>query len=147
MITLIPRLDRPTASSSSTPPGASSSEESAIDPDVIAERGYESIHRPTNGDQRQRERLKRLGIPTWAIKEDSYFPGILIPMYGPTGQRVSYQWKPARPVPNRDGKPMKYAQPEGPDQPARRAPAEPRQDRRPDRGAVDHRGRSRRLTR
>jgi hypothetical protein len=31
-------------------------DESSIDPDVIAERGYESIHRPTNGDQRQRDR-------------------------------------------------------------------------------------------
>ena len=34
-------------------------------------------------------------------------------MYGPTGQRVSCQWKPRRPVPNRDGKPMKYASPKG----------------------------------
>jgi hypothetical protein len=57
--------------------------ESAIDPAVVAERGYDSIHRPTNGDQRQRERLHRLQIPTWAIKEDAYFPGLLIPMYGP----------------------------------------------------------------
>jgi hypothetical protein len=31
--------------------------DSAIHPDVIAERGYESIHRPTNVDQRQRNRL------------------------------------------------------------------------------------------
>jgi P4 family phage/plasmid primase-like protien len=88
-------------------------EESAIDPAVVAERGYESIHRPTNGDQRQRERLRRLQIPTWAIKEDSYFPGLLIPMYGPTGQRVSCQWKPRMPVPNRDGKKMKYTSPKG----------------------------------
>jgi hypothetical protein len=60
--------------------------ESAIDPAVVAERGYDSIHRPTNGDQRQRERLHRLQIPTWAIKEDAYFPGLLIPMYGPPGR-------------------------------------------------------------
>ena len=66
-------------------------QESAIDPAVIAERGHESIHRPTNGDARQRHRLRTLDIPTWAIKEDSYFPGILIPMYGPTGRKVSYQ--------------------------------------------------------
>jgi hypothetical protein len=78
--------------------------ESAIHPDVIAEWGYESIHRPTNGDQRQRERLNSLKIPTWATGADSHFAGILIPMYGPTGQRVSHQWKPRRPVPNRDGK-------------------------------------------
>ena len=71
-------------------------EESAIDRHVIAERGYESIHRPTNGDQRSRQRLESLKIPTWATREDSYFPGLLIPMYGPTGKRVSVQWKPRR---------------------------------------------------
>jgi len=87
--------------------------ESSIDPAVIAERGYESIHRPTNGDQRSRERLTRLGIPTWGTREDAYFPGLLIPMYGPTGRKVSYQWKPRRPVPNRDGKLMKYASVKG----------------------------------
>jgi P4 family phage/plasmid primase-like protien len=80
---------------------------------VVEERGYESIHRPTNGDQRQRERLRHLGIPTWATKEDSYFPGLLIPMYGPTRARVSCQWKPRIPVSNRDGKKMKYASPRG----------------------------------
>jgi hypothetical protein len=42
---------------------------SSIGPAVIAERGYESIHRPTNGDQRSRERLHSLKIPTWATKE------------------------------------------------------------------------------
>ena len=49
----------------------------------------------------------------WAFKEDSDFPGLLIPLYGPTGQPVGYQWKPRRPVRNRDGKPMKYALPKG----------------------------------
>jgi putative DNA primase/helicase len=88
-------------------------EDSAIDPAVVAERRYESIHRPTNGDQRQRQRLTQLGIPTWATKEDSYFPGLLVPIYGPSGQRVSYQWKPRIAVPNRDGKKMKYASPIG----------------------------------
>lgn len=87
-------------------------EGSAIDPAVIAERGYESIHRPTNGDQRPRQQLNALNIPGWATREDRYFPGLLIPMYGPTGQRVSCQWKPKLPVP-RDGKPMKYASPKG----------------------------------
>src|SRR5215212_5457981 len=88
-------------------------QDSAIDPAVIAERGYESIHRHTNGDQRQRERLRSLQMPTWAIKEDSYFPGLLIPMFGPTGSRVSAQWKPRMPVPNRVGKKQKYASPKG----------------------------------
>jgi P4 family phage/plasmid primase-like protien len=88
-------------------------QDSSIDPAVIAERGIESIHRPTNGDQRQRERLHRLGIPTWATKEDPYFPSLLFPIFGPTGQRVSYQLKPRIPVPNRDGKRVKYASPRG----------------------------------
>jgi hypothetical protein len=67
---------------------------SAIDPQVIAERGYETQTRPTNGDARQRDRLNRLKIPSWAIKEDRFFPGLLSPMYGPAGRRVSCQWKP-----------------------------------------------------
>jgi hypothetical protein len=62
--------------------------DSAIHPNVIAERGYESIHRPTSGDQRSRDRLKRSHIPNWAHNSDADFPGLLIPMYGPTGERV-----------------------------------------------------------
>jgi Domain of unknown function (DUF3854) len=87
--------------------------ESSIDPAVIAERGYESIHRPTNGDQRSRDRLRLLHIPSWAIKEDRFFPGLLIPVHGPTGARVTAQWKPRIPVPNRNGKSMKYASVKG----------------------------------
>jgi P4 family phage/plasmid primase-like protien len=87
--------------------------ESAIDQAVVDERGYESITRPTSGDQRQRERLRRLGIPSWAIKEDRYFPGILIPRSGPTGARVGYLWKPRVPVPDANGKTRKYANPKG----------------------------------
>ena len=34
-------------------------------------------------------------------------------MYGPTGQRVSCQWKPRVAVPNRDGKKQRYASPKG----------------------------------
>jgi hypothetical protein len=88
-------------------------EGSAIDPEVVTARGYESIGRPTTGDQRERQRLNRLQIPTWATREDSYFPGLLLPLYGPTGQRVSYQWKPRVAVRNRDGRPQKYASPKG----------------------------------
>jgi P4 family phage/plasmid primase-like protien len=89
-------------------------EASAINLEVLAERGYESIHRPTNGDRRQIERLRTLGIPSWAIDQDRYFPGLLIPMYGPTGQRVSAQWKPYVEVQNsRNGKRTKYASVKG----------------------------------
>jgi len=85
----------------------------AVEPAVVAERGYETIMRPSSSDQRPRERLRRLGIPSWATGADADFPGLLIRIYGPTGQRVSCQWKPRRPVRNRDGKPMKYASPNG----------------------------------
>jgi hypothetical protein len=88
-------------------------QESAIDSDVIAARGYETLERRSKGDNQMRERLNKLRIPTWATREDSYFSGLLIPVYGPTGQRVSCQWKPRIAVPNRDGKKMKYASPKG----------------------------------
>jgi putative DNA primase/helicase len=87
-------------------------EESDIDQAVVDERGYETISRPTNG-QVQRERLRQLGIPSWAITEETYFPGLLIPIYGPTGAQVSHQWKPRIPAPDRDGKKRKYASPKG----------------------------------
>lgn len=87
--------------------------ESAIDPAVTRERGYETITRPSRADDGIRERLRRLRIPGWATSEDRYFPGVLIPLWGPTGAKVSYQWKPRVPVPNRDGKKMKYASQQG----------------------------------
>lgn len=86
---------------------------SAIDPAVTRERGYETITRPTTADDQPRQRLKALRIPTWATAENSYFPGILIPLWSATGAKISYQWKPRNPVPNRDGKKMKYASQQG----------------------------------
>jgi hypothetical protein len=47
--------------------------------------------------------MKRAGIPTWAINENRYFPGLFIPLYRPTGERISGMFKPRVPVPNRDG--------------------------------------------
>lgn len=82
--------------------------ESAIDPDVARERGYRTIGRPSVNDDSPRRELARLGIPGWATRENWYFPGLLIPMYRPTGERISFQWKPARPIPG-DGKARKYA--------------------------------------
>jgi P4 family phage/plasmid primase-like protien len=87
--------------------------ESAVDPAVVAERGYRTIGRPTANDERPREELRRLGIPTWSTSENRFFPGLLIPLYRPGGERISAQWKPRVPVPNRDGKPMKYASAKG----------------------------------
>ncbi|HEU4754282.1 MAG TPA: phage/plasmid primase, P4 family, partial [Armatimonadota bacterium] len=84
-------------------------EESAISPDVIAERGYQSVARPTNTNQEPRLMLQRLGFPSWAIREDYYFPGLWLPSYSPRGDLLPGQWKPRTPVANRDGKRMKYA--------------------------------------
>lgn len=88
-------------------------QESAISTDVTRERGYETITRPSNADRRNVERLQALNIPSWAINEDRYFPGILIPIWGVTGRVVSHQWKPRVAVANRDGKKMKYASAKG----------------------------------
>lgn len=86
---------------------------SAISPDVTRERGYETITRPSNADRRNVERLQALNIPGWALNEDRYFPGILIPIWGTTGRVVSHQWKPRVAVANREGKKMKYASAKG----------------------------------
>ncbi|HZN75692.1 MAG TPA: phage/plasmid primase, P4 family [Micromonosporaceae bacterium] len=87
--------------------------QSAIDPAVLEERGYRTVGRPTPNDDRPRQDMKRLGIPSWALNEDRYFPGLLIPMYRATGERISWQWKPRVPVPDRDGKPRRYASVKG----------------------------------
>lgn len=88
-------------------------EQSAIDPAVVAERGYRTVGRPSANDDRPRQELKRLGIPGWAVDEDRYFPGLLTPMYRATGEVISWQWKPRVPVPDRDGKARKYASVKG----------------------------------
>lgn len=109
---------------------------SAIHPDVIAERGYVTVGRPNASlpdawGRNTREALAAQGFPSWSIREDYYFPGLLIPQYTPRGDRYPGQWKPFRPVPNRDGKPMKYASAKGPS----RIDVHPRWSR--DRGASD----------
>jgi putative DNA primase/helicase len=109
---------------------------SAIDPSVIAERGYVTVGRPNASlldayGRNTREAMSALGFPGWSIREDYYFPGMQIPQYTPRGDRYAGQWKPFRPVPNRDGKPMKYASAKGP----ARIDVHPRWSR--DRGAVD----------
>lgn len=83
--------------------------ESAISEEIIKARGYRTIGRPTNTHDEPRQELKRIGIPTWATGENRYFPGLLIPLYRPTGERISAIFKPRVPVPNREGKAMKYA--------------------------------------
>ncbi|WP_170285440.1 phage/plasmid primase, P4 family [Micromonospora palomenae] len=96
---------------------------SAIDPEVIRERGYVSVDRPRSADSDsipglrlegdRREQLKRLGFPSWSLAQDGYFPILWLPKHSPTGKPLPGQLKPWRAVPNRDGKKMKYASARG----------------------------------
>jgi putative DNA primase/helicase len=94
-------------------------EGSAIDPAVALERGYVSVRRPDKAGNQQtipgvhgsgvgwmdtREQLKRLGFPSWSVREDYYFPGLLLPIWTPGGKKIPGQWKPWRAVPSPDGK-------------------------------------------
>lgn len=116
--------------------------DSAIDPEVIRERGYATVTRP-RGDSDTiaglpavgalawsdaREQLGKLGFPSWAIREDYFYPGLWLPMYDPRGRKLPGQWKPRNPVPNRDGKMMKYASAKSPS----RLDVHPRWSRDPD---------------
>jgi putative DNA primase/helicase len=93
-------------------------EGSSIDPAVASERGYQTMERPNRVDPSHpsdtRSALSRMGFPSWAIREDYYFPGLWIPQYTPAGVRYAGQWKPFRAVANREGKPMRYASAKGP---------------------------------
>lgn len=119
-------------------------EHSAIDVEVARERGYTTVDRPllSGGHIQQiqgapflgsntREILAKMGFPSWAIREAYYFPGMWIPQYTPRGQKYAGQFKPARPVHNRDGKAMRYASAKG----SARLDVHPRWSA--DRGAVD----------
>jgi len=78
---------------------------SAISDDVIRERGYETLSR-TNTDNRPVDRLRRAGFAS-AVLEPARFPGLLIPLYGPTGLRTNPLYRPDRPRGD-GGKPCKY---------------------------------------
>lgn len=111
-------------------------EQSAIDPAVAAERGYATVGRPKatlldEYGRDTRDRLRAMGFPSWAIREDYYYPGLHIPQYSPAGVRYAGQFKPCRAVPNREGKPQRYASAKGP----ARLDVHPRWSR--DRGGMD----------
>ncbi len=77
---------------------------SAIDRTVIAERGYRTLaSRPC------RDELAALGID---IRSKETFPGLLLPMFRATGERISAQFKPAKPILVK-GKTVKYFSPLG----------------------------------
>src|SRR5216684_1324165 len=71
---------------------------SAIDPAVIAERGYKTIQGCDRGE------VEALGI---SLLSDHSFPGLLIPMFRATGEQISAQFKPAKPVTIK-GRSVKY---------------------------------------
>lgn len=83
---------------------------SEINDPVSAARGYRTLY----GSEGDRALLKELRIPRWAWRDESAFPGLLIPMYRVTGEVVAHQFKPA--VPQQvgpEGKAQKYASPTG----------------------------------
>lgn len=117
-------------------------QESAIDPDVIVERGYTTVERPArNSGEAQviqgvmisglpggtREILARMGFPSWCRREDYYFPGLWVPQYTPRGDRYAGQFKPCRPI-KVDGKLRRYASAKG----ASRLDVHPRWSKDPD---------------
>lgn len=76
---------------------------SAIDPAVIAERGYRTVTRHGRDDR------AALGV---TLRSDSSYPALLLPMFRPTGEAISVQVKPAEPITIK-GRPVKYLSPRG----------------------------------
>jgi len=74
-------------------------EESAIDPSVIAERGYHTARR-------------RSDVPK-AFKEYQRKPGLVVPMFSPDGVTRSWQLRPDKPRTDKKGKPIRYETPGG----------------------------------
>ncbi len=82
---------------------------SVISDDQVRARGYQTL----NGSDDDRAGLKEIRIPRWAWRDETAFPGLLIPMYRVTGERIGYQWKPAVPQEAPGGKREKYASQSG----------------------------------
>ncbi|MER7487941.1 phage/plasmid primase, P4 family [Streptomyces sp. NPDC126497] len=81
---------------------------SEIAPEHRDARGYETLY----GTDEDRARLREESIPVWAWREETAFPGLLIPMYRVTGERIGAQFKPGQPQPCGEKK-VKYATPVG----------------------------------
>lgn len=82
---------------------------SVISEEQMSARGYRTLH----GSDDDKAGLKEIRIPRWAWRDESAFPGLLIPMYRVTGERIGYQWKPAIPQEAPGGKREKYASQSG----------------------------------
>ena len=76
-------------------------DESGIARDVAEARGYGTIEKKVD--------LKNLGF----AERQCNPPGLLIPIYSPTGEIVNYQFRPDQPRIGKDGKPVKYETPSG----------------------------------
>jgi hypothetical protein len=94
---LLPREDGDGVSSVSLAPHhrAMLLEESAITLETIEARGYRTVE--------TKAELERLGFG----RAQRNVPGLLFPIHGPTGEVVSYQFRPDEPR-IKDGKPVKY---------------------------------------
>ena len=78
--------------------------QSVIDTAIVAERGYETI----TADQSAY--LSALGIQ---VRSRDAYPGLLLPMFRATGERISAQFKPAKPIVLKRGRTLKYLSPLG----------------------------------
>jgi putative DNA primase/helicase len=87
--------------------------DSGISDAVIAERGYQTVSRPSAGDGRPRDLLRRCGIPSWIAGEDARYPGLLIPIFRVTGELISWRYRPDVPGKDRQGKLRRYITPAG----------------------------------
>jgi Domain of unknown function (DUF3854) len=76
-------------------------EESSIDPKVVEARGYRTVE--------TKSELRRLGYSDSQCNK----PGLLIPVYSPTGDIATYQYRPDKPRIDKKGKPVKYETPSG----------------------------------
>lgn len=87
---------------------------SAISQEVIRARGYSTVDRDGPNRRDSEDRLKRLRIPGWARREPARYPGLLIPLYRATGERISWQYRPDNPPKDpKTGRVRRYASPVG----------------------------------
>jgi hypothetical protein len=75
--------------------------ESVITPEVIQARGYRTIEKKVE--------LKTLGFADRQCNP----PGLLIPIYSPTGEIVNYQFRPDQPRIGKNGRAIRYETPGG----------------------------------
>ncbi len=76
-------------------------EESGITQEVVEARGYRTVE--------TKSELKNLGF----TERQCNPPGLLIPIYSPTGEIVNYQFRPDQPRIGKNGRAIKYETPSG----------------------------------